>query len=156
MLSYLVSLLAVCGLAQAQLDVLSTKGGVEGAFIIASKRVTSSILVVDKELTVEYNFMNIGDSDATNVEMVETGFPAKYFTHIQGHESIKFATLPKQSNVTHVLIYKPLDSIRFNMTSTNFTYHDGAKKTTGLSSYPVLEFIVYPYDDYYTYSSSHS
>eukprot|EP00123_Amoebidium_parasiticum_P019310 comp24501_c0_seq1/m.46752 comp24501_c0_seq1/g.46752 ORF comp24501_c0_seq1/g.46752 comp24501_c0_seq1/m.46752 type:complete len:195 (-) comp24501_c0_seq1:58-642(-) len=158
MLKYVAALLSVVAGACAQLgaDPLSGPADVEGAFIMASKRITNSVLVATKDITVQYTFINIGNKDVTGLELKEVGFPAQYFTLVHGLETIKFDTIPKQSNVTHVLIYQADKPVTFNMTATNFTYYNGEEKVTGYTSFPNVEFTAYPQESYYIYNSPHT
>lgn len=152
----LAVLLCLAGLARGQLGGLGHEEGVEGALVVASKRIANTAMVQGKDITVVYDFINLGNEDARQLQLSETGFPAQYFTLVHGLETITYDRIPKNSNVSHVLIYRAPKPVTFNMTASNYTYEYQGEKIHGFSSVPSFEFTVFPVQNFLLYHTSHT
>ena len=109
------------------------------ARLLASKNILNQYLVEGRDLTVEYKIYNIGGIPATDVSLRDDGFPEADFEGIRGNLEVKWDRIAPASNVTHVVVLKPLQYGYFNFTSGVVSYkesEDAAESTFGYTTAP--------------------
>merc|ERR1711881_137614 len=92
------------------------------AKLLASKSVENNFIVENRDLTLVYNIYNVGSSSALNVMLKDDTFPVTDFETVKGQLTVSWRSIPPNSNVTHIVVLKPLKSGVFNFTSAQLTY----------------------------------
>lgn len=92
------------------------------ARLLVSKNVENDLLVEGRDLTIKYDVYNVGSSTAFNIALQDDSFPLTDFEVVRGQLSVSWKSLPPNSNVSHVVILKPLKSGTFNFTSAGVKY----------------------------------
>ena len=92
------------------------------ARLLASKSILNSFLVEGKDVTVEYNIYNVGGSAAQDVFLKDASFPESDFAIVKGHLDVNWPRIAPGSNVTHIVVLRPLKSGYFNFTSAEVSY----------------------------------
>ncbi|XP_052101789.1 translocon-associated protein subunit beta-like [Mytilus californianus] len=105
------------------------------ARLLASKNILNQYLVEGRDLTVEYKIYNIGASAALDVSLRDDGFPEADFEVIRGNLEVKWDRIAPASNVTHVVVVKPLQYGYFNFSSGVVTYKDTEDSTESTIGY---------------------
>lgn len=96
------------------------------ARILAAKHITNEYVVQKKDLVVEYNLYNIGDSTAFDVNLSEDNFNPADFDSINGSTKAHWDRLAPGQNVTHVLTVQPKAFHQiFNFTAAQLQYRSG-------------------------------
>lgn len=105
------------------------------AKLILIKEVLNDIITEGNDLSVQYNLFNIGDGPATNIELADSDFHESEFDLVSGMTSVKWERIGANSNVSHVVVVKPLKASHFNFTSAVVQYvaSEGAEPTFGFS-----------------------
>lgn len=110
------------------------------ARILAAKRILNQYLVQKKDLTVEYNLYNVGESTAYDVRLDEENFSPADFDFISGFTKANWERIPPGQNATHVLVLQPKNYQNFNFTAARITYKNGdsqdAAVVVGFTSAP--------------------
>lgn len=96
--------------------------GNENARLLASKTILNNFLVEGKDLTVEYNIYNVGGSTAIGVQLADASFPETDFEVVRGNTNVKWSRIAPGSNVSHIVVLRPLKSGYFNFTSADISY----------------------------------
>ncbi|KAJ8956217.1 hypothetical protein NQ317_019073 [Molorchus minor] len=152
MFSKLVILMALFALAFAETDEET------GPRLLVSKQILNKYLVENRDIEVKYTLYNVGTLAAVNVQLVDNGFHPDAFEVVGGHLTSRFDRIPPQSNVTHVVVVRPLRYGYFNFTSAEASYRvsdePSAKVQVSLSSEPGEGGII-AYRDYDKKFSSH-
>ncbi|XP_013403097.1 translocon-associated protein subunit beta [Lingula anatina] len=92
------------------------------ARLLASKTILNQYLVEGKDLTVEYNIYNVGESTAVDVQLVDMGFPQSDFETVRGSLRVKWERIAPGTNVSHAAILSPLKPGYFNFTAAEVRY----------------------------------
>merc|ERR1711936_670838 len=92
------------------------------AKLLATKMISNNFLVENRDLTIKYNIYNVGTNVANQVKLTDNTFPPEYFARVLGQLSVEWRSIPPNSNVTHVVVLKPLQSGYFNFTSAELSY----------------------------------
>jgi len=105
------------------------------AKLILIKEVLNDVITEGKDLSIQYTVFNIGDGPATNIELDDSDFHETEFEHVSGTTSVKWDQIAANSNVSHLVVFKPLKSSAFNFTSAVVQYvaSEGAEPTFGFS-----------------------
>ncbi|BFZ02267.1 hypothetical protein BsWGS_05306 [Bradybaena similaris] len=107
--------------------------------VLVSKNILNRYAVEKKDLTVEYKIYNAGKSAVYGVVLLENGFPDTAFSTVSGSHRVRWDRLTPQTNVTHVLIVRPLVSGLYNFTSAEVSYltsEESADRYFVSSSFP--------------------
>jgi len=106
------------------------------AKIVLIKDILNDLVTEGHDLTVEYKLFNIGESAATDVQLADSNFHDSDFELVSGMTSVQWDRIPAQSNVSHVVVVKPLKSAGFNFTSAtvNYVASEGSDPTFGMSN----------------------
>lgn len=106
------------------------------AKIILIKDILNDLVTEGHDLTIQYNLYNIGESAATDVHLADSNFHDSDFELVSGMTSVKWERIPAGSNVSHVVVVKPLKSAGFNFTSAtvNYVAAEGNDPTFGMSN----------------------
>ncbi|ESO08775.1 hypothetical protein HELRODRAFT_74464 [Helobdella robusta] len=94
----------------------------ENAKLLVAKSVLNNILVEDKELTVQYDVYNVGTSAAYEVKLEEKSFQSTDFEVLHGSLVAQWNRIGPGTNVTHVIVLKPLKSGYFNFSAAEISY----------------------------------
>merc|ERR1712193_526050 len=108
------------------------------AKLLATKMVTNSFLVQNRDLTIKYNIYNVGSNAASQVQLTDDTFPVSDFQRVLGHTSVEWRSIPPNGNVTHVVVLKPLHSGYFNFTAAQLSYvpSEDAAPQRAFTSFP--------------------
>ncbi|KNC81590.1 hypothetical protein SARC_06091 [Sphaeroforma arctica JP610] len=123
-----------CMVSGQGLDSRLEKGG---ARVLAMKTIGNRMAVEDKDLTVLYNFYNVGDGIATDirVESPDTFIDWPLKNGLSTGFQIPF--IQPGENVTHALIYQLGKVGKTNtLNATDFTYKNGKKLVLSKTSAP--------------------
>nr|CAB3266612.1 translocon-associated protein subunit beta-like [Phallusia mammillata] len=106
------------------------------AKLILIKNVLNSIITEGNDLMVQYTLYNIGDGAATDVNLADSSFHESDFELVSGMTSVKWERILAGTNVSHVVIVRPLKSGAFNFTSAVVQYvaSEGSDTTFGMSN----------------------
>jgi len=120
MAKLLVCLLAIVlsGTVLADEEVLSP------ARLLVEKQILNKYLVENRDVVVNYNIFNVGQSAAVDVHISDTSFSTEHFEVVSGSLKITIARLAPGSNITHTSVVRPKTGIwgRFNFTAGEVTY----------------------------------
>ncbi|XP_052793614.1 translocon-associated protein subunit beta-like [Mya arenaria] len=105
------------------------------ARLLASKNILNQYLVEQKDLTVEYKIFNIGGSAAQNVKLTDDSFPEADFEVVAGNLKASWERIAPNTNVSHVVVLRPLKSGYFNFTAAEVSYSSGDNAGTVQTGY---------------------
>jgi len=92
------------------------------ARLLVSKNILNQYLVEGKDLTVQFDLYNVGSSAAINVQLTDKSFPDSDFSVVRGNLDVKWSRISPGTNLTHIVILRPLKSGFFNFTSAEISY----------------------------------
>ncbi|CAB3406539.1 unnamed protein product [Caenorhabditis bovis] len=115
------------------------------ANLLISKTPLSRFAVENTHYLIEYQFINIGDTAATNVILDDRGsFPTSHFHIEKGSLRVIYEEVPARSNITHVVVIKPRFVGEVESLPANVTFYDGNEYATTQST---------AYGKYYVYNT---
>jgi len=107
----------------------------EHARLLASKSILNEMLVEGKDLTTEYTIFNVGGSAALDVELSDASFPEGDFEPVRGQLNVKWPRIAPGSNVSHVVVVRPVKSGYFNFSSGEIKYRPSEESQDFLFGY---------------------
>jgi len=125
------------------------------ARLLLSKQVYNKYVVEGMDVVVKYALYNVGDSAATDIQVIDGGFRADDFELVSGQTQFKVDKLASQANMTQTVVVRPRKFGYFNFTAAEVSYSSGeGLRLTGLSSEPGQAVIIAA-RDYEKQFSSH-
>jgi len=117
------------------------------ARLLVEKQILNKYLVENRDIVVNYNIFNVGQSAAIDVHITDNSFSTEHFDVISGVQKVTIARLAPGSNTTHTWVVRPKDGIwgRFNFTAGDVTYlvsEDSKDIQLGYTSEPGEGYIV--------------
>jgi len=126
------------------------------ARLLLSKQVYNKYVVEGMDVVVKYGLYNVGDSVATDIQVMDGGFRSDDFELVSGQTQFKVEKLASQANMTQTVVVRPRKFGYFNFTAAEVSYSSGAaaERLTGHSSEPGQAVIIAA-RDYEKQFSSH-
>ncbi|CAG2117177.1 unnamed protein product [Medioppia subpectinata] len=117
------------------------------ARLLIEKQILNKYLVESRDIVVNYNIFNVGQSPAIDVHISDNSFSTEHFDVISGVLKVTVARLAPGTNITHTSVVRPKAGIwgRFNFTAGEVTYlvnEDSKDIQLGYTSEPGEGFIV--------------
>ncbi|CAG2174404.1 unnamed protein product [Oppiella nova] len=127
--------------------VLAEEEAVTAARLLIEKQILNKYLVENRDIVVNYNIFNVGQSPAIDVHITDNSFSSEHFDVMSGVLKVTIARLGPGSNITHTSVVRPKAGIwgRFNFTAGEVTYlvsEDSKDIQLGYTSEPGEGFIV--------------
>jgi len=117
------------------------------ARLLIEKQILNKYLVENRDIIVNYNIYNVGQSSAIDVHISDASFSSEHFDLISGVLKFTIPRLGPGSNITHTSVVRPKKGIwgRFNFTAGEVTYlatEDSTESQLGYTSEPGEGYIV--------------
>eukprot|EP00088_Acartia_fossae_P030380 TRINITY_DN3133_c0_g2_i1.p1 TRINITY_DN3133_c0_g2~~TRINITY_DN3133_c0_g2_i1.p1 ORF type:complete len:200 (+),score=54.33 TRINITY_DN3133_c0_g2_i1:40-600(+) len=109
------------------------------ARVLLAKQIHNKYLVEGMDIVVKYSLFNVGDSAATNLQVVDNGFRAEDFDVVSGQLQFKLDRLAPSANTSQTVVVRPRKFGYFNFTAAEVSYSGSEGSSvvlTGLSSDP--------------------
>ncbi|GBN71825.1 Translocon-associated protein subunit beta [Araneus ventricosus] len=126
--------------------------------LLLHKRLLNKYLVEGRDVVVDYNIYNIGESAAYRVQLRDASFPSSDFETVVGFLNMKLDRMGPNSNVSHTVILRPKKTGLFNFTAAEVAYHlseDGQDVQVCYSTEPG-EAVIIPAKDFDRKFSPHT
>jgi len=129
------------------LTVLTEEEVTTPARLLIEKQVLNKYLVESRDIVVNYNIFNVGQSAATDILISDSSFSEEHFDLISGILKFTVPRLGPGSNITHSAVVRPKAGIwgRFNFTAGDVSYmtdETSKEPQIGFTSEPGEGFIV--------------
>ncbi|GFY04292.1 translocon-associated protein subunit beta [Trichonephila clavipes] len=115
-MKFLLIFTLIAALGSALADDLSP------ARLLVHKRLLNKYLVEGRDVVVDYNIYNIGESAAYRIQLRDSSFPSTDFETVIGFLNIKLDRMGPNSNISHTVILRPKRTGLFNFTAAEVTY----------------------------------
>jgi len=117
------------------------------ARLLIEKQILNKYLVESRDIVVNYNIFNVGQSAAIDVHISDASFSEEHFDFISGVLKFTIPRIAPGSNITHSAVVRPKVGIwgRFNFTAGEVSYltaEDSKETQLGFTSEPGEGFIV--------------
>jgi len=115
------------------------------ARIIASKKVLNHYMVQNQDILIEFSLYNVGTAPALDVSLTDNSFPVEHWTHVAGHQEVKFDRIAPSANVSHSFVVRSIGHGVYNFTAGEIRYRPSEEATeeqTGYTSAPGQGLIV--------------
>nr|CAG4645850.1 EOG090X0EPM [Lynceus sp. MCZ IZ 141354] len=135
----------------------SDEEAASAAKLLFSKQILNRYLVEGMDINIRYSLFNVGGSAALNVQVADNSFSLQDFSLVGGQPKFNLDRIPAGTNVTHVVVIRPLKYGYYNFTAAEVTYslsEDANQVQIGYSSEPGQGVIV-PFKEFDRKFSSH-
>ncbi|XP_062516316.1 translocon-associated protein subunit beta-like [Corticium candelabrum] len=114
------------------------------AHLLSSKEILNLFIVQGKDVTVQYKIYNTGASSALFVTLTDDSFPADKFEFVRGQHAVRWDRISPGSNVSHVIIVRPLEAGNFNFSMARVAYKpaEGREEKVSFTSSPGVGMVV--------------
>lgn len=113
--------------------MVTGEGAGPSARLLVAKNVLNKMIVQNKELTINYEIYNIGQSTATEVELKDDIADDDSMKLLHGILPVSWDRIPPGGNVTHAVVLKPIKTEPYNFTAARVSYtvnEDGDRQLT--------------------------
>ncbi|XP_074604846.1 signal sequence receptor beta [Brevipalpus obovatus] len=115
--------------------------------LLVEKKILNKYLVEGKDIIVNYNLFNIGESSAIDIRIDDASLPEEHFQVVSGLPRFTIPRLAGGQNMTHTVVFRPKLGVwgRFNFTSSEITYlprEEAKERQYGVTSEPGEGYIV--------------
>jgi len=131
----------------ANVMVLGEEEVTAPARLLIEKQILNKYLVESRDIVVNYNIFNVGQSAAIDVQISDASFSEEHFDFVSGVLKFTVPRLGPGLNITHSAVVRPKVGIwgRFNFTAGEVSYladEESKEPQLGFTSEPGEGFIV--------------